>query len=157
MTLSHSKLRAQSFYLSIIFSINLFLLAPPAAPSQAASLTRTNTRQIGRRHTITLQRGSKGFGFGLTSRDVKTDEQSQPIYVKVVHHGGAAYQEGQLRIGDRILEVGREGGREEGREGKEEGGRGRRREGGREGRREGEREREGGREDGSLSGGGSIN
>lgn len=87
------------------FKCNFYFLAPPAAPSQAPSLSITNTRQIGARHTIQFQRGVKGFGFGLTSRDVKTDEQSQPIYVKAVHHGGPAYHDGRLRIGDRVLEV----------------------------------------------------
>lgn len=81
------------------------LPAPPAAPSQAASLARTNTRQIGARHSIKIQRGSKGFGFGLTSRDVRTDDHNQMVYVKSVHHEGPAYQDGRLRIGDRILEV----------------------------------------------------
>lgn len=81
------------------------ILAPPSAPTQAPSLALTNTRQIGNKHTIQLQRGPKGFGFGLTSRDVKTVECSQPIYVKTVQHGGPAYQDGGLHIGDRILEV----------------------------------------------------
>lgn len=78
---------------------------PPTTPSQPASLARTNTRQIGVKHNIELKRGPKGFGFGLTSRDVRTDEQNQPIYVKAVHQGGVAYEDGRLRIGDRILEV----------------------------------------------------
>lgn len=80
---------------------------PKIAPSsvQPPSNTLTNTRQIGVKHTIELQKGAKGLGFGLTSRDVSTDEQSQPVYVKSILTGGPAFVDGRLKIGDRVLEV----------------------------------------------------
>lgn len=83
----------------------------PSPPKIAASLvqppsnTLTNTRQIGVKHTIELQKGARGFGFGLTSRDVSTDEQSQPVYVKSILTGGPAFVDRRLKIGDRVLEV----------------------------------------------------
>lgn len=81
------------------------LVAPSAAPPQAASLTLTNTRQIGVKHHISLKKSGRGYGLGLTSRDVHTDQKGQPVYVKSIHQGSSAYQDGRLRIGDRILEV----------------------------------------------------
>ena len=72
---------------------------------QPPSNTLTNTRQIGVKHTIELQKGARGFGFGLTSRDVSTDEQSQPVYVKSILTDGSAFVDGRLKIGDRVLEV----------------------------------------------------
>ena len=78
---------------------------PSSLSSQAPPLSLTNTRQIGIKHLIELQRGPRGFGIGLTSRDVRTNEKSQPVYVKAVHHDGPAYLDGQVQIGDRILEV----------------------------------------------------
>ena len=66
----------------------------------------TNTRQIGVKHTIGISRGTQGtFGFGLTSRDVSTNEEDHPIYVKSITSQGPAFHDGRLRIGDRILEV----------------------------------------------------
>lgn len=66
----------------------------------------TNTRQIGVKHTIEISRGAQGtFGFGLTSRDVSTNEEDHPIYVKSITSQGPAFHDGRLRLGDRILEV----------------------------------------------------
>ena len=89
----------------VILSIFYFATAPSAAPPQAASLSLTNTRQIGVKHRIELKRSGRGYGFGLTSRDVCTNQKGQPVYVKVIHQDGPAYLDGRLQLGDRILEV----------------------------------------------------
>ena len=79
-----------------------------ALSSTTTSLVSTNTRQLGVKKTIELTRGTKGtFGFGLASRDVATNTEEIPIYVKSISSGGPAFQDGRLRIGDRVLEVGR--------------------------------------------------
>ena len=57
------------------------------------------------RHQIELQRGERGLGFGLASRDITTNDRDQPIYVKFIHSEGPAFQDGRLKLGDRILEV----------------------------------------------------
>ena len=85
--------------------------ATPRAPKNTASSvqppsnTLTNTRQIGTKHSIELSKGTRGFGLGLASRDVSTDDQSQPIYIKSITTDGPAFVDGRLKIGDRILEV----------------------------------------------------
>ena len=65
----------------------------------------TNTRVIGVRHKIELYRGEKGLGFGVSSRDVSTNDRDHPIYVKFIHSEGPAFYDGRLKLGDRILEV----------------------------------------------------
>jgi len=86
-------------------------IATPRAPKNTASSvqppsnTLTNTRQIGTKHSIELSKGTRGFGLGLASRDVSTDDQSQPIYIKSITTDGPAFVDGRLKIGDRILEV----------------------------------------------------
>ena len=87
-----------------------YLLSPSAAvPTISGNSTTaivTNTRQIGMKYTIQIPRGQKGtFGFGLSSRDVATNDQDIPIYVKFINPDGPAFQDGRLKIGDRILEV----------------------------------------------------
>ena len=57
------------------------------------------------KHAIQITRGPRGYGFGIASRDVATDDKNQPIYVKSISHEGPAFQDGRLKIGDRILEV----------------------------------------------------
>ena len=70
------------------------------------STSITNTRQLGTKKTIELTRGTKGtFGFGLASRDVATNTDEIPVYVKSISSGGPAFQDGRLKIGDRVLEV----------------------------------------------------
>lgn len=85
------------------------LTFPPSlhpTPSTVASPnTVTNTRLIGVKHTIQITRGSRGYGFGIASRDVTTDNKNTPIYVKNIVHEGPAFQDGRLRLGDRILMV----------------------------------------------------
>ena len=71
----------------------------------APSNTVTNTRQIGVKHTIQITKGPRGYGFGIASRDVTTDNKNKPIYVKNIVHDGPAFQNGRLRLGDRVLEV----------------------------------------------------
>ena len=60
---------------------------------------------MGTKHALLLDKGPQGFGFGLSSRDVLTDDHSQPIYIKSITSGGAAFVDGRLRIGDRLLSV----------------------------------------------------
>jgi len=48
--------------------------------------------------------GPEGLGFSITSRDVPIGG-SAPIYVKNILPRGAAIQDGQLKAGDRLLEV----------------------------------------------------
>ena len=81
--------------------INFLPLSLAVAPSN----TVTNTRQIGVKHNIQINKGSRGYGFGIASRDVTTDDKNTPIYVKNINHEGPAFQDGRLRLGDRILEV----------------------------------------------------
>ena len=76
-----------------------------SSSSQATPITLANTRQIGVKRTIELTKGSGGLGIGLTSRDVLTDNKSHPIYIKSIHSGKAAFQDGRLKIGDRLLSV----------------------------------------------------
>ena len=45
------------------------------------------------------------MGIGLTSRDVLTDNKSHPIYIKSIRSGGAAFKDGRLKLGDRLLSV----------------------------------------------------
>ena len=87
-----------SLSLSLSLPLSLSLLVAP-------SNTVTNTRLIGVKHTININKGSRGYGFGIASRDVTTDDKSTPIYVKNIVHEGPAFQDGRLRIGDRLLEV----------------------------------------------------
>lgn len=49
--------------------------------------------------------GPEGLGFSITSRDVPVGG-SAPIYVKNILPRGAAIQDGRLKAGDRLLEVG---------------------------------------------------
>ncbi|CAL1541076.1 unnamed protein product [Lymnaea stagnalis] len=64
----------------------------------------TNTRRIGKKLVIQLKKGPLGLGFSVTSRDNQTDGNC-PIYIRNILPKGAAVQDGQLRPGDRLLEV----------------------------------------------------
>ena len=98
-----------ALFICLTWSVRLTnCILDPASSSPAAALlpnTVTNTRQIGVKHAIELKRGPRGFGFGLTSRDVSTSDNDRPVYVKSIHSDGPAFHDGRLRIGDRILEV----------------------------------------------------
>lgn len=66
---------------------------------------KTNVKRLGVLHTLELRKSpTTGFGFSLTTRDVPLGGLT-PIYVKHILHGGPAQVEGQLRVGDRLLEV----------------------------------------------------
>ncbi|BFY98393.1 hypothetical protein BsWGS_01431 [Bradybaena similaris] len=89
---------------------------PPALPARnpGTSLTShlpdasinavTNTRRIGKKLVVQLRKGPLGLGFSVTSRDNQTDGNC-PIYIRNILPKGAAVQNGQLRPGDRLLEV----------------------------------------------------
>ncbi|XP_037135846.1 partitioning defective 3 homolog isoform X1 [Syngnathus acus] len=62
-------------------------------------------KRNGRRFTIQLKKGPEGLGFSITSRDVPI-AGSAPIVVKNILPRGAAIQDGRLKAGDRLLEVG---------------------------------------------------
>lgn len=64
----------------------------------------TNTRRIGKKLVIHLTKGPLGLGFSVTSRDNQTDGNC-PIYIRNILPKGAAVQDGQLRPGDRLLQV----------------------------------------------------
>ena len=49
--------------------------------------------------------GSRGLGFALTSRDVAANDGERLIYIKSVTPGGVAFEDGRLKIGDRLLKV----------------------------------------------------
>ena len=74
---------------------------------QSRHRTNTNTRQIGVKHTITLLKPtpSTSLGFGVTSRDVMTDNQNIPFYVKNITPGTPAFNDGRLKMGERLLQV----------------------------------------------------
>ena len=63
-----------------------------------------NTRRIGKKIVIKLTKGPLGLGFSVTSRDNQTGGDC-PIYIRNILPKGAAVQDGQLRSGDRLLEV----------------------------------------------------
>ncbi|XP_077591598.1 partitioning defective 3 homolog isoform X1 [Stigmatopora nigra] len=63
------------------------------------------TKGNGRRLKIQLKKGPEGLGFSITSRDIPV-AGSAPIYVKNILPRGAAIQDGRLKAGDRLLEVG---------------------------------------------------
>ncbi|XP_051910666.1 partitioning defective 3 homolog isoform X2 [Hippocampus zosterae] len=62
-------------------------------------------KRKGRRFNVQLKKGPEGLGFSITSRDVPVGG-SAPIYVKNILPQGAAIQDGRLKAGDRLLEVG---------------------------------------------------
>lgn len=67
--------------------------------------TSSNTRQLGRLHTIELVKGDRGLGFALTSRDVAANDGERLIYIKSITPGGVAFEDGRLKMGDRLLKV----------------------------------------------------
>lgn len=81
-------------------------------PSATGTLTKnreaiiapTNTKKIGKRYDIELVKGPTGLGFSITTRD-NTSGGPSPIYIKNILPKGAAVMDGQLKAGDRLLEV----------------------------------------------------
>ena len=97
--------KSSTSFISLLFLL-LYLAGVPSSVTAPASNSVTNTRQLGMKKTIELTRGGKGtFGFGLASRDVATNTDDIPIYVKSITTDGPAFHDGRLKIGDRILEV----------------------------------------------------
>ena len=76
----------------------------PVPPSDLPLNTAYNTRKIGKKLVIPLRKGDLGLGFSVTSRDNHTGGNT-PIYIKTILPKGAAVQDGQLKPGDRLLEV----------------------------------------------------
>lgn len=70
----------------------------------SASLQQANTRKIGKKIEITLQKGPQGLGFSVTTRDNPAGGHC-PIYIKNILPKGAAVEDGRLKPGDRLLEV----------------------------------------------------
>ncbi|XP_035709435.1 partitioning defective 3 homolog isoform X3 [Folsomia candida] len=67
-------------------------------------LIASNTRKIGRKYEVDLQKGPQGLGFSITTRDNPAGGNC-PIYIKNILPHGAAIDDGRLRPGDRLLEV----------------------------------------------------
>ncbi len=67
----------------------VYIINVVSNPSQPPSVTLTNTRQIGVKHSITLVKATptSSLGFGVTSRDVMTDNQNVPFYIKSITSG----------------------------------------------------------------------
>ena len=80
----------------------------PAVLPNAARNTFTNTRQLGRIHVIILRKGAQSLGFALTSRDIAANDGERLIYIKSITPGGVAFDDGRLKIGDRLLKVNEE-------------------------------------------------
>ena len=70
----------------------------------ASSVQAANTRKIGKKLAVTLVKGVHGLGFSITTRDIQAGGVT-PIYIKNILPKGAAIENGQLRPGDRLLEV----------------------------------------------------
>ena len=70
----------------------------------ASSVQAANTRKMGKKLCVTLVKGVHGLGFSITTRDIQAGGVT-PIYVKNILPKGAAIENGQLRPGDRLLEV----------------------------------------------------
>ena len=64
----------------------------------------SNTRRIGKRYHIRLVKDINGLGFSITTRDNQIG-QCPPIYIKTILPVGAAKKDGNLKGGDRLLEV----------------------------------------------------
>ncbi|XP_075870985.1 partitioning defective 3 homolog [Nelusetta ayraudi] len=89
---------------------NLVSRTSSAASPNLQRRISTNTpnssyqKSNGRRFNVQLKKGPEGLGFSITSRDIPIGG-SAPIYVKNILPRGAAIHDGQLKAGDRLLEV----------------------------------------------------
>ncbi|CAI2723647.1 unnamed protein product [Schistosoma spindalis] len=63
------------------------------------SLNNISIRSL---YSITLQRGPNGFGFSVRSG---FDSNTSPLIVYRIADNGPAFQEGQMKVGDEILEI----------------------------------------------------
>jgi len=64
-----------------------------------------NTRRIGVLHRIRLKKGPGGFGIKIAERDNMLNNKNRPIYITAITTTGSAYQDGQLREGDMLVEL----------------------------------------------------
>jgi len=72
-----------------------------------STVQAANTRKIGKKLYVSLVKGVHGLGFSITTRDIQAGGVA-PIYIKNILPKGAAIENGQLRPGDRLLEVNQE-------------------------------------------------
>ena len=70
----------------------------------SSAVQAANTRKIGKKLTVTLVKGVHGLGFSITTRDIQSGGPA-PIYIKNILPKGAAIENGQLKPGDRLLEI----------------------------------------------------
>ena len=70
----------------------------------SSAVQAANTRKIGKKLTVTLVKGAHGLGFSCTTRDIQSGGPA-PIYIKNILSKGAAIENGQLKPGDRLLEI----------------------------------------------------
>lgn len=63
-----------------------------------------NSRRIGTRYKLRLRKGPKGFGLKIAERD-NMRGTNKPIFITAITTTGSAYQDGQLKEGDMLLEV----------------------------------------------------
>lgn len=88
---------------------NITPAAPTATTSSSAGgaagvLVSANTRKIGKKYHIRLQKRVNGLGFSITTRDNPAGGNC-PIYIKNILPKGSAIFDGRLKQGDRLLEV----------------------------------------------------
>ena len=74
-----------------------------ASSSKGCTLS-ANTRKMGRKYHIRLQKRVNGLGFSITTRDNPAGGNC-PIYIKNILPKGSAIFDGRLKQGDRLLEV----------------------------------------------------
>ena len=70
----------------------------------SSAVQAANTRKIGKKLNVSLVKGVHGLGFSITTRDVQSGGPA-PIYIKNILSKGAAIENGQLKPGDRLLEI----------------------------------------------------
>lgn len=75
-----------------------------ASGGAAGVLVSANTRKIGKKYHIRLQKRANGLGFSITTRDNPAGGNC-PIYIKNILPKGSAIFDGRLKQGDRLLEV----------------------------------------------------
>ncbi|CAL4093836.1 unnamed protein product [Meganyctiphanes norvegica] len=82
----------------------------PSTPQKVSSFNRKsniqqgNTRKIGTRITVSLTKGQYGFGFSITTRDNHLGGEVL-VYIKSILPKGSAIEDGNLRVGDRLLKI----------------------------------------------------
>jgi len=69
-----------------------------------SNIQQGNTRKIGKRVTVSLIKGPHGLGFSITTRDNHLGGEAL-VYIKSILTKGSAIEDGNLRVGDRLLEI----------------------------------------------------